>query len=94
MISIVDVLNQGLSAVYTFYDPDPAANYGTYGVLWQIQQARQLELPYVYLGYWINESPKMSYKSSFRPCEIYRQGQWVALSQSTPPTMDASAVVP
>lgn len=80
MVSLVDRLADGLSSVYTFFDPDPpASSLGTFGVLWQIQLCQALKLPYLYLGYWIGESPKMAYKATFRPIEGMVEGRWVEL---------------
>lgn len=80
MVAVIDQMENGLSAVYTFFDPEEKKRgLGTYGVLWQIAQARQQGLSHVYLGYWIAESPAMAYKKNFQPMEIYRQGRWNTL---------------
>lgn len=80
-VGVTDRLDDGLSAVYTFYDPDLGGRgLGNYTVLRQIGQCRQLRLPYLYLGYWIEGSRKMAYKGRFRPLEILDGGQWRALT--------------
>jgi len=76
MVSVIDILETGLSAVYTFFDPDIPGSLGTYGVLWQIDQCRHVGLPWVYLGYWIRESRKMAYKSQYTPHQILQDGIW------------------
>lgn len=83
-VAVVDRIEDGLSAVYTYYDPDqPRRGLGVHAVLWQIEHARQLGLPYVYLGYWIAGHAKMGYKQRYRPIEAFQNGRWQTLA--TPP---------
>jgi arginine-tRNA-protein transferase len=80
---LTDRLGDGLSAVYSFFTPDSdERSLGTQAILWLISRARELGLPHVYLGYWVQESRKMAYKAKFRPSEILRAGQWRALDES------------
>jgi arginine-tRNA-protein transferase len=77
MVSIIDELQDGLSSVYTFFDPDvEGASYGTYNILWQIELCRRLGLPHLYLGYWIAQSRKMAYKIQFQPMQGLVGGRW------------------
>ncbi len=80
MVSVIDLLEDGVSSVYTFYDPDlPRASLGVYNVLWQIELCRKYNLDYLYLGYWIRESRKMSYKSQYQPAQGLQDGRWQPL---------------
>jgi arginine-tRNA-protein transferase len=87
MISVIDSVHDGLSSVYTFYDPDlPRASFGTYNILWQAELCRQLGLPYLYLGYWIAASEKMAYKINYQPLEGLIEGRWQRLPPKSEPT--------
>lgn len=72
-VALTDVMPDGLSMVYSFYDPELAhRSLGTFLILDHIAQVRAADLDYVYLGYWVKESPKMNYKSQFRPLQVQR----------------------
>ena len=80
---LADKLGDGLSAVYSFFAPELARrSLGTFTILWLIERARALGLPYIYLGYWVPESRKMAYKARFRPSEILTGGAWRMLTDA------------
>ena len=80
-ISVVDQFKGGLSAVYTFFDPQESKrSLGTYSILYLIKLAQMKAIPYLYLGYWIEDSPKMAYKINFRPLEGYSNRRWHPLA--------------
>lgn len=84
-VAVTDYAEDGLSAVYTFFDPDlEQRSLGTLAILRQIELARELGLPYLYVGYWIKDSPKMAYKLQFRPVEMWRRGHWQTLAPKAP----------
>ena len=78
IVSVVDVVNDGVSAVYTFYDTSESkASLGTYSIMWQTEWTKILGLPYLYLGYWIATSEKMAYKQAFKPQQKLIDGEWI-----------------
>lgn len=80
-VAVTDFCESGLSAVYTFYDPDVCErSLGTFAILEQIKIARQYGLAHVYLGFWIKGHPKMDYKMRFKPVELLRNGVWSTTS--------------
>jgi len=77
-IAVIDRLLDGISAIYTFFDPDfDAHSIGTFAVLWQIDEAKRSKLPFVYLGYFIAQCQKMNYKINFKPFEARIEDQWL-----------------
>lgn len=77
VVAVVDVLANGLSAVYTFYEPElPGSSLGAYAVLWQIEAARRMGVDWLYLGYWVEACRKMNYKIRYQPCELFIDGRW------------------
>lgn len=80
-VAVTDILPNGLSAVYTFYDPEEEQrSLGRFAILWQIAECRRLQLPAVYLGYWIKNCRKMNYKTQYRPLELFIGQRWVTLT--------------
>jgi leucyl-tRNA---protein transferase len=80
-VAVIDYLEDALSAVYTFFDPEFAhQSPGVYAVLWQLDYAKHLNFPWLYLGYWIKACKKMCYKTQYQPLEIYQNGQWMPYS--------------
>ena len=76
-VAATDFMHDGISALYTFYDPEmDKRSLGTFAILWQIDAAKRFNKSWLYLGYWIEESTKMSYKTRFKPYELFINGQW------------------
>ena len=84
-VGVADLEPQAMSAVYCYFDPDQSRrSLGVFNVLLMIEECRRRGLPWLYLGYWIAGSPKMSYKAGFRPCEaLGADGTWSRLSSSS-----------
>ncbi|TVQ87877.1 MAG: arginyltransferase [Chromatiaceae bacterium] len=84
-VAVTDLFSDGLSAVYTFFDPDYAERgLGTYAILTQLREAQRRRLSYVYLGYWIAESRKMAYKEQYRPLEAWDGRRWRRIGRREP----------
>jgi len=84
-VSVIDLLPEGMSAVYTFFEPGFAKHSpGVFAILWQIEQTRRQGLPWVYLGYWIPDCRKMEYKAEYRPIQLLHQDKWVEIAPESP----------
>lgn len=89
-VCLTDRMSDGLSAVYSFYDPRLGdRSLGTHMVLWLVQEARRMGLPYIYLGYWIRDSRKMAYKIRFRPLEGFTSHGWRPIDETFVPEPSA-----
>ncbi len=80
-VAVTDLLPQGISAVYTFFDvTEPKRSLGTACILWQIEFARRRKVPFVYLGYWLEGHPKMDYKRRYAAMQVLRDARWQAMT--------------
>lgn len=94
-VLLTDEMDDGLSAVYSFFDPDDASrSLGTYCIIWLTEETRVRDLPYVYLGYWVKNSPKMAYKESFKPLEFFSENGWEPLDIETEKAKDTTGNCP
>jgi arginine-tRNA-protein transferase len=84
-VAVMDVLSRGLSCVYTFFDPDYARlSPGRAVLLWQIDETRRRDLPWLFLGFWIDGCQKMQYKQEYRPLELFLGGRWQRFAHHQP----------
>lgn len=80
-VAVMDILPNGISAVYTFFDPHEASrSMGRFAILWQIAEAQRRQLPALYLGYWIRDCRKMRYKTEYQPLELYVNQRWILMT--------------
>jgi leucyl-tRNA---protein transferase len=88
-VALTDVLTDGLSMVYSFFEPEEdARSLGTFMILEHIERAKRLQLPYVYLGYWVNGSRKMDYKARFTPIEMLTEQGWRQIDPAEFPSIN------
>ncbi len=86
---LVDELSDGLSMVYSFFDPELSArSLGNFMILDHINLCNHNDLPYLYLGYWVKNSPKMNYKSRYKPAQLLKRGHWVGFDDVAPSAID------
>lgn len=81
MVSLIDISDDGISAVYTFYETENKNSLGHYGILYQLDLCKTLSKPWLYLGYWVESCNKLNYKMDYQPAEILRDGDWVPYHQ-------------